>query len=71
MKTPSVIVVGAGIGGIATAAHLARKGMRVTVIEKNKWPGGRCDRITRDGHTFDTGPTLLVMPLVYEKELHH
>ncbi len=68
MPAPAVIVIGAGIGGLATAAHLARRGMRVTVVEKNHGPGGRCDRFTRDGHTFNTGPTLLVMPLVYEAE---
>ncbi|MAT99825.1 MAG: phytoene dehydrogenase [Anaerolineaceae bacterium] len=65
---PSIIVIGAGIGGIATAAHLAQQGLRVTIIEKNSRPGGRCDRFTRDGHHFDAGPTLLVMPLVYEAE---
>jgi phytoene desaturase len=68
MKSPSVIVIGAGIGGIAAAAHLAQRGMQVTVVEKNARPGGRCDRLSRDGHHFDTGPTLLVMPLVYEAE---
>jgi phytoene desaturase len=68
MKTPSVIIIGAGIGGIATAAHLARQGMRVTVIEKNAWPGGRCDHFEREGHHFNTGPTLLIMPHVYEQE---
>ncbi|HZC04853.1 MAG TPA: phytoene desaturase family protein, partial [Ktedonobacterales bacterium] len=66
--TPSAIVIGAGIGGIATAAHLAQRGMRVTVIEKNGWPGGRCDHFERDGHHFNTGPTLLIMPHVYEEE---
>ena len=64
----SVIVIGAGIGGIATAAHLARRGLHVTVIEKNARPGGRCDRFEREGHKFDAGPTLFVMPLVYESE---
>ncbi len=68
MKTPSVIVIGAGVGGIAAAAHLARHGVHVTVLEKNARPGGRCDRFSRDGHHFDTGPTLLVMPLLYEAE---
>jgi phytoene desaturase len=68
MKSPSAIVIGAGIGGIATAAHLAQRGMHVTVVEKNAHPGGRCDRYSRDGHHFDTGPTLLVMPLLYEAE---
>lgn len=68
MKSPSVIIIGAGIGGITTAAHLARRGMHVTVVEKNHWPGGRCDRIIRAGHRFDTGPTLLILPKVYEAE---
>src|SRR5262249_36950626 len=68
MKMQSVIVIGAGVGGIAAAAHLARRGVRVTVLEKNASPGGRCNRFSRDGHHFDTGPTLLVMPLLYESE---
>ena len=68
MKPLSAIVIGAGIGGITTAAHLTRRGVHVTVFEKNQRPGGRCDHFCRDGHQFDTGPTLLVMPLVYEAE---
>ena len=68
MKSSSVVVIGAGIGGIATAAHLARRGMHVTVFEKNQRPGGRCHHFVREGHHFDTGPTLLIMPLVYEAE---
>ena len=67
-KSHSVIVIGAGIGGIAAAAHLAQSGQHVTVFEKNGRPGGRCDRLSKDGHHFDTGPTLLVMPLLYEAE---
>lgn len=68
MKSTSVVVIGAGIGGLVAATHLARSGLDVTVVEKNSRPGGRCDRISRDGHHFDTGPTLLVMPLLYEAE---
>jgi phytoene desaturase len=64
----SVLVIGAGIGGVVAATHLAHRGIKVTVIEKNSRPGGRCDRFSRDGHHFDTGPTLLVMPLLYEAE---
>jgi phytoene desaturase len=63
-----VIVIGAGIGGLTAAIHLAKHGLKVTVLEKNTRPGGRCDRISRDGHHFDTGPTLLVMPRLYEAE---
>jgi len=68
MKTKSVIVIGAGIGGLTAAIHLAKRGLRVTVVEKNSRPGGRCDRFSCDGHHFDTGPTLFVMPLLYEAE---
>ncbi|HEX9037254.1 MAG TPA: phytoene desaturase family protein [Ktedonobacterales bacterium] len=65
---PTAIVIGAGIGGIANAAHLARRGFQVTVVEKNTWAGGRCDHFIREGHHFNTGPTLLIMPHVYEEE---
>ncbi len=68
MSLPSVLIIGAGVGGLATAAHLARQGCRVTIVEKNAQAGGRCSQFERDGHVFDTGPTLLVMPLLFEAE---
>jgi phytoene desaturase len=68
VKQRTAIVIGAGIAGIGAAAHLARRGYRVTVLEKNSRPGGRCDHFTHRGHRFDTGPTLLIMPRVYESE---
>jgi phytoene desaturase len=68
MNQKAVLVIGAGLGGIAAAAHLAQRGLHVTVLEKNTHPGGRCDRFSHDGHHFDTGPTLFVMPHVYEDE---
>lgn len=68
MKQNSVVIIGAGIGGITAATHLAKHGYQVTILEKNSRPGGRCDRIVRDGHSFDTGPTLMVMPKLYETE---
>ena len=68
MTSRSVVVIGAGIGGIAAATHVAKAGHHVTVLEKNEQPGGRCGRFVRDGHRFDTGPTLLVMRLLYETE---
>jgi phytoene desaturase len=66
-QKPSAIVIGAGIGGIATAGRLARNGYEVTVVEKNSQGGGRCDQIVRDGHRFDVGPTLFLMPEVFEE----
>jgi phytoene desaturase len=64
---PTAIVIGAGIGGIATAARLAKNGYDVTVLEKESTPGGRCNQIVRDGHRFDIGPTLFLMPEVWEE----
>ncbi len=64
---PTALVIGAGIGGIATAARLARHGFQVTVLEKNATPGGRCNQIVKDGHRFDIGPTLFLMPEVWEE----
>jgi phytoene desaturase len=60
-----VVIIGAGIGGIAAAARLAQHGCHVTVLEKNEIPGGRVGQIKLDGYTFDTGPTLLLMREVY------
>ncbi len=57
MKQTSVIVIGAGIAGITAAIHLIKAGLHVTVFEKNARPGGRCDRLSHEGHHFDTGPT--------------
>jgi phytoene desaturase len=63
----NAIVIGAGVGGIATAARLASQGWLVTVIEKNSAPGGRCGQLIQDGHRFDTGPTLFLMPEIFEE----
>jgi len=68
MSRKQAVVVGAGVAGLTAAIHLRRGGMQVCMVEKNMHPGGRCDQIIENGHTFDTGPTLLVMPLVYEQE---
>ena len=64
---PTALVIGAGIGGIATAARLAKNGYAVTVLEKEPTPGGRCNQIVRDGHRFDIGPTLFLMPEIWEE----
>ena len=61
----NIIVIGAGIGGIAVAGRLARAGHKVTVIEKAGHPGGRADFIQKDGYRFDKGPTLFLMPEVF------
>lgn len=64
---PTVIIIGAGIGGIAIAGRLAQNGYNVTVLEKNEQPGGRCGQMVQEGHRFDIGPTLFLMPEVWEE----
>ena len=58
-STDHVVVVGAGLGGLACALHLAGAGRQVTVVERESVPGGRAGRLAIDGYTFDTGPTVL------------
>ncbi|KAH5502214.1 hypothetical protein HBI24_105020 [Parastagonospora nodorum] len=64
---PSVIIVGAGAGGVATAARLAAAGCKVTVIEKNDFSGGRCSLIHRNNYRFDQGPSLLLLPRLFHE----
>lgn len=60
--TDHVVVVGAGLSGLAAALHLLGAGRRVTVVERAALPGGRAGRIESAGYHFDTGPTVLTMP---------
>jgi len=59
-----VVVVGAGVGGLAAAARLAATGHAVTVCEQADRVGGKLALLERDGFRFDTGPSLLTMPHV-------
>ncbi|MEX5711407.1 phytoene desaturase family protein [Parafrankia sp. FMc6] len=63
----TVVVVGAGVGGLAAAARLAAAGHRVTVCEAAERIGGKLGWYERDGYGFDTGPSLLTMPEVFEE----
>jgi phytoene desaturase len=56
-----VVVIGAGLAGLAAACHLTGRGHRVTVVEKSDIPGGRSGLLQQDGFTFDTGPSVLTM----------
>lgn len=64
--TGRVVVVGGGIGGLATAALLARGGADVTLLERHERVGGRTGTWEADGFRFDTGPSWYFMPEVFE-----
>jgi phytoene desaturase len=57
-----VVIVGAGVGGLATAARLAKDGLDVEVYEKLSGCGGRNNLICDRGFKFDTGPSFVLMP---------
>ena len=56
------IVIGAGLGGLASAMRLGAKGYAVTVIDRLDRPGGRGSSVTQGGHRFDLGPTIVTVP---------
>ncbi|KAG2224205.1 hypothetical protein INT45_001323 [Circinella minor] len=66
-KQKHIIVIGAGAGGTACAARLAREGFKVTVVEKNDFNGGRCSLIHHEGYRFDQGPSLYLMPKLFKE----
>lgn len=56
------VVIGAGLGGLASAMRLGAKGWQVTVIDRLDRPGGRGSSIRQGGHRFDLGPTIVTVP---------
>lgn len=65
-----VVVIGAGMGGLASAARLAARGYDVTVVEKEEGVGGKARRVTVDGRPIDAGPTVLTMRDVFDRIFH-
>ncbi|MEO5535070.1 MAG: phytoene desaturase family protein [Pseudolysinimonas sp.] len=61
-----VAIIGGGIGGLATAALLAREGHDVVLLERNETVGGRAGSWESDGFRFDTGPSWYLMPEVFD-----
>lgn len=76
---PTAIVIGAGVGGVSSAARLAKAGFKVTVLEKNHFTGGRCSLLwyendvtksnssTTTKYRFDQGPSLLLLPGLFHR----
>ena len=59
-------IIGGGIGGLATACLLGKKGYRVQLFEKNEKVGGVCNQFQANGFTFDMGPSWYLMPDVWQ-----
>ena len=62
----NVIVIGAGLGGLAAACRLAKSGFDVHILEKNENVGGKVNIVETGGYKFDTGASLLTMRHVLE-----
>jgi len=68
-RADRVVVVGAGLGGLSAALHLAGAGRQVRILEAGSAPGGLMGRWTSAGYSFDTGPTVLTMPSLIDEAL--
>ncbi|MCV3768025.1 phytoene desaturase [Rhizobium sp. TRM95796] len=65
-EAPHAVVIGAGVGGLSSAALLAARGYRVTVFDPLNAPGGRAYAHRQDGFIFDAGPTIITAPWLFE-----
>lgn len=62
-----MLVIGAGVGGLAAAIDLARAGLEVTVLERAATPGGKLRRVPAGAALVDSGPTVFTMRWVFEE----
>ncbi len=67
MDKKKVAVIGAGVSGLASGLRLLKDGYEVELYEKNAAIGGRMGLIEGDGFRFDLGPTILMMPHIYNE----
>lgn len=63
----SISIIGSGFSALSAACYLAKEGHKVSVFEKNPTVGGRARQLTKDGFTFDIGPSWYWMPDIFEK----
>ena len=64
-NSQSVVVIGAGLGGMSAAIMLARSGFHVTVLEKNTHVGGKLNQLQTGGFSFDLGPSIFTLPHIF------
>ena len=67
MNKKKALIIGTGLGGLATALRLAKRGYEVEMVEKNIQPGGRLNKLEKDGFTFDLGPTFFSMSYEFDE----
>lgn len=65
--TKEALIIGAGLGGLATALRLTALGCRVRIVEKHHQAGGRLNQLKADGFTFDVGPSFFSMSYEFEE----
>ena len=65
--TKKVTIIGAGVAGLASAIRLQHAGYTVEIAEKEATPGGKMNRIEKDGYQFELGPTIVMMPELYKE----
>ncbi|QPC48382.1 phytoene desaturase [Mangrovibacillus cuniculi] len=66
-----VLIIGAGLGGLAAGIKLQASGFEVTIIEANEHAGGKMMPVNLNGYSFDFGPNTITMPKVFEKVLSY
>lgn len=67
MRKKQVVVIGGGLGGIASAIRMAQAGYNVNLYEQNNHIGGKVNRLEIEGFGFDLGPSILTMPKIFQR----
>src|SRR5690348_10054696 len=67
MKDGRVVVIGAGMAGLAAALAIAAHGLDVTIVERGQRPGGKMREIVIGGRPIDAGSTVLTMRWVFDE----
>ncbi|MGY8644397.1 MAG: NAD(P)-binding protein, partial [Verrucomicrobiales bacterium] len=64
-RNKSVVVVGAGLGGLSAAISLRAEGFDVRIVEKNAKIGGKLNFLEKEGFGFDLGPSIFTLPQIF------
>lgn len=67
MTQKKIVVIGSGFGGLSAAIRLAAQGHEVTILEQRDRPGGRAYVYQTKGYTFDSGPTVITAPFMFDE----